>query len=785
MNLIYLILWSIVSTLALPFVCLPALWSKSWRESLPERLTFGAWNSWFARKQSQKQNDVVWFHAASLGEVSGISSLVKNFSAEHPTTQILVTTTSLTGRAEAKKRGLCATPCLLPLDHPLLWRRFFTSLRPRLLVIAETEIWPGLLICAGLFRVPVLVVNGRISDYSFKRYEKLSFLLKPLWKNVTRFLVQTARDAERYQILGVPVEKITVAGSTKYDQAVPEFSDSELTQLAQSLGLTREEPIFVAGSVRPGELEIVLDVFETAKKTVPTLQLLLAPRHPERFEDAAAAISRRGLVFNRRSAGSAARSQAVLLLDSLGELSRVYALSTVAFVGGTLENIGGHNPLEPAAHRAPVILGPYTANVRDAVEELRRAGGMREVKDAAEFTAALLELVLDDQLADQVGAAAEEVWEQNSGATARALSELNTVFSKPQIPISDAQPLVVSIVLGTLSAVYGAVTAGRNLLYDRGILKTYSSDLPVISVGNLTAGGNGKTPFVQFLAQTLLEAGKRPVILSRGYGGSITEPHVVRATDAPAFVGDEALMQKQTFGDAVPVVIARARIEGALLIQTENLGDVILLDDGFQHRALAREVDLVLVDVSSKAACVEWTNGRLLPWGRFRESKSHGLKRASGVVRISRGVNPAGEVAATGLPTFDCQLKPASFVDIATGEELSLEKFAGVNGAALTAIAKPEGFFVLLEKLGVKLETRSAYRDHYLFTANDLIALGGKQLFVTEKDAVKLRSFVAPGECFALKIKAEFAPGGQKKFLELIAEHTGLEFPGVRSVQNL
>jgi tetraacyldisaccharide 4'-kinase len=303
------------------------------------------------------------------------------------------------------------------------------------------------------------------------------------------------------------------------------------------------------------------------------------------------------------------------------------------------------------------------------------------------------------------------------------------------------------LILAPLAALFRVVTGVRNLLYDRGFLASYRSSLPVISIGNLTVGGNGKTPLCLFLVEQLRERGYNPVILSRGYGGTLSGPHRVRENDLASAVGDEPLLMSRTGGS--PVVIARARAEGARFIEQQGLGDLIVLDDGFQHRTLKRDFDIIAVFAGSDEAIEDFARGELLPLGRFREERDAGLRRASMVVASYRSVRAPGadvgsvderlnRVIPLGMPVVRASYE---FLEVRSldGERVipagAVQAFAG--------IANPQGFFESLTRVGYTVERAHFFPDHHPFTeaeVSELIDEHPGVLFVcTEKDGVKLR----------------------------------------------
>ena len=322
-----------------------------------------------------------------------------------------------------------------------------------------------------------------------------------------------------------------------------------------------------------------------------------------------------GFSVHKRSSGVCVEAKDVVLLDTLGELSKAYQLADVSFVGATLVDIGGHNPLEPAYFSSPVIVGPYHSTVKDAVSVLESKGGGIVAKNVSELTSSLRKLLSDDTERLKASKVAKVVSNYFQGATEIVYQEITSLLDEP-IKLKDREPGFTFTVLSKLFQVGVEV---RNYLFDVGLRKQAKSKLPVISIGNITVGGSGKTPVSALMVETLIELGKKPVLLSRGYGGSSKGPTLVKVETTAKLVGDEALMQARGFNFEIPVVISRKRSLGAKFIEENNLGDIIVLDDGFQHRMLSRDLDIVVLDISEKNFETRFKLGRMLPAGRFRE----------------------------------------------------------------------------------------------------------------------------------------------------------------------
>lgn len=313
----------------------------------------------------------------------------------------------------------------------------------------------------------------------------------------------------------------------------------------------------------------------------------------------------------------------------------------------------------------------------------------------------------------------------------------------------------------------------RNKAFDLGLFPEYRCSIPVVCVGNATAGGSGKSPLTHMLAEELLVRGKRPAILSRGYGGKLRGPHLVTSSDSPEDVGDESLMHRSSLDEKVSVVIARKRAIGARYIAENNLGDIVILDDGFQHRWLARDINLLLLDISDESRKQMWKKGKLLPEGRLRETLASALKRATAVMLVRRGevavgsnsddsqqtegARPEGFYRASGeeIPCFELALIPSHFSDLYSKEKVALDYFDKRTCSAVTAIAYPESFFSILEKRGISLYSKHSFVDHHLFSWQDWQTISDQGvIFTTTKDAVKLRPFVKEaGNVFVLHLK--------------------------------
>jgi 3-deoxy-D-manno-octulosonic-acid transferase len=370
----------------------------------------------------------LWVHAVSVGEVSAAAALVRALRARHPGMPCVLTTATPTGRAQAAALfGADVDVRFLPYDTPGAVRRFLARIRPRAAIIMETELWPNLLRECGRRGVPVLFASARLAARSVPRYRRFGTLFSAGVRGAW-VAAQSAADAERFVALGADPARTRVVGNVKFDMQLGEAVAEKGRELQLRYLGTR--PVWTAGSTHEGEEELLLDAHTVLRRTVPGALLVLAPRHPQRFEGVAALLERRGLIFARRSGTQAVRAESqVLLLDTMGELTAFYAASDAAFVGGSLVPVGGHNLLEPASLGVPVITGPHTQNGSEIARLLIEAGGAFEVADGTALAAAAERLLADPALRERMGASARRFVESHRGSLGRLLALIEPLLA--------------------------------------------------------------------------------------------------------------------------------------------------------------------------------------------------------------------------------------------------------------------------------------------------------------------------------------------------------------------
>jgi 3-deoxy-D-manno-octulosonic-acid transferase len=421
MFIFYNLLLACLALLSLPWWLFQMRLPK-YRAGLRERLGF------VPPRLSNMRPGGIWVHAVSVGEVLAVSQLITELKNKYPDRQIYVSTTTATGQALARQRFGEDRVFYMPLDFGFAVRPYLKTLQPQLLVLAETEFWPNLLHLAGKRGIALATVNARISDRSFPRYQRFGWFFRRVLSEIDLFLTQTADDADRLRAIGAATERVRVSGNLKFD--VRPSAESALVNDLR-VAIPQDAPVIICGSTAEGEEDPLLAAFKVVQQQFPSAIMILAPRHPERFEKVAALISSTGIAFQRRSAWKPPQSVApgVFLLDSVGELAAIYALANIAFVGGSLVPTGGHNILEPAQYGAAILVGPHTFNFREIMNLFEQGHAVRVVT-AESLGSQLLALLRDPEERIQLGHRAKDLFAQHAGATRRTLEALSPLLIK-------------------------------------------------------------------------------------------------------------------------------------------------------------------------------------------------------------------------------------------------------------------------------------------------------------------------------------------------------------------
>lgn len=426
MHLLYSLVFTLGFTAALPYFLFQALLHRKYLSSFWQR--FGILPEAF----SSGRKEAIWIHAVSVGEVMAVLPLIQAARVRWPERRLFVSTATLTGQTLARKKLADEIGVFyFPLDWRSTVRKSLDTIRPSLVLIAETEIWPNFLRECGARSIPVLLVNGRLSDRSVSRYRKIKPFMRCVLSDISFCCMQTELDRDRLLSLGMDPDKVAVAGNLKYEIAAPSSIEGKTEAYRQLLGLSPNRFVVVAGSTMKDEEPLVLAAFETLRAVSEEAVLVIAPRHPERFREVEKLLSDRSVAYVKRSdlsPGTQGTSQRrVVLLDSMGELATLYALASVVFIGGSLVPTGGHNLLEPALFRKPILFGPSMSNFREMSEYFLQRQAAVQVKDAAELGTELVRIFRDAELRQRIGDRGHAILMANRGAVQRIVNRIESI----------------------------------------------------------------------------------------------------------------------------------------------------------------------------------------------------------------------------------------------------------------------------------------------------------------------------------------------------------------------
>jgi 3-deoxy-D-manno-octulosonic-acid transferase len=731
---IYL-LYRLILSAAMPLIILyflgRSLRKPAYFSTLKER-----WG-WLTGSFKQTGSGGIWLHAVSVGEVLSGVELLKRLRAEIPSGPLFVSVGTLAGRGIAGEKlgSLVDGVFYAPLDFVFVIRRVLRRLRPSVVVVAETEIWPNLFREVKRAGCGLIVVNGRISDRAAPRYAKWRWFFRHALRWPDAILAQTPEIRKRFLALGAPAEKVTVGGNLKYD-----FQPGKPPPLVESfLDKLQPRAVWVAASTMPpDEDDTVIAAFRNLAAANPGLLLLLAPRKPEFFDVAARKLEDAGIAYTRRSALSNGvfALPGVLLLDSMGELSGLFSRADVVFMGGTIVPRGGHNILEPAMFGKPIVIGRHMENFQDIANAFRSAGALVEIESGPELGPAVGALLRDRERAADLGRRARQCSEAQRGATSMAVVQILRLGEQAAPRVLPALPVRAAMGLWHCAS----AVARRYQTSRRVRLRA-----PVISVGNLTMGGSGKTPMTLFLAERL----SKPAILTRGYRRRSNRNLILAAGEATPWseTGDEAQIFLRS--GLAPVGIGANRAETGRLLEERFAVEYFLLDDGFQHWRLDRQVDIVLVDSLDP-----------FPPGRLREPLS-ALSRAD-VFVITRcvGLRPGIERELRkrneSAPIFYSKVQPECWVEGATGRRLDLRAPELHSAAAFCGLANPGSFWSSLSSIGLRPADCIPFPDHTRYERDVILGLLHRHgaLLTTEKDWINLGDR-GPEKVYWLKIRVE------------------------------
>lgn len=737
---------------------------------------FGERLGFLPRSFTRTKAGSIWLHAVSVGEVASTIPLIEAFRREQPLVPIYVSTSTIAGRnaAERDLDSIVTGIFYCPVDYVSCVRRVLRTIRPALVVVLETEIWPNLFAETKETCARLTIVNGRISDRTWPRYKRAKWFFAPILQLTDAVYVQSTTDYDRYAEAGVSASKLHTEANLKYDASVAraplpiETYGAEQVWIAASTVGPNERGSLERHAI--DEDEIVIKTFQTLTAEFPRLLLVLAPRQPARFEEVAQKLERKGIPFLRRTDATSRRTArlelpGVLLLDTIGELSRVYSAANVVFVGGSIAPRGGHNVIEPAAWGVPVVVGPHMENFEAVMADFVQAGAVVQIKDADHLLPMIRELLVSRERAGEVGSKGRQLVERQRGVSRRLVANFSPLYWSANL--RSARGLIVRMVLSALAWAWRIGGAMRMRRYEAYANAQPALPAPVISIGGITVGGSGKTPFTVYLASRLSDQRFAPAILTRGYRRRSPAKSLViaPATKVPvALTGDEA----QIFLRAAvaPLGIGANRYQTAeVLLSHFPSTNVLLLDDGFQHRRLKRDVDIVLID-----GLDPFGEDAVVPEGRLREPLS-ALERADVMVvtRVEDDLRYRAICARlrqfnSTAAIFRTRLVTRYWRDYRTGTRRT--ELPAQRVAAFCALGNPEAFWRTLESLGLEIVFRWAFNDHHSYKpfelqriAHQASELGAEMLVTTEKDRINcpsgLESKIAPFNLAWLEIELE------------------------------
>lgn len=790
MQLLYNIAAIIIVILIIPMFMVRSVREKGFVERIRQSLGF------FPEHALDKveKKDCIWVHAASVGEIVATSPLIKEFRKEFPKSPILVSVVTTSGYEMANRIIKDADAIIyFPLDLPWLAGHVLRRIRPRVFLPVETELWPNFLRTARKIHVPVMMVNGRISDKSVKQYKHLHSLLRNMIGTVKLFAMQSPIDAEYIMRLGAPQELVTVTGNTKFDQTYTDVSPEEKQKIIEEMGLSKNDGIFLAGSTHRGEEEAVLQAFKAVRETHPHARLVIAPRELLRTMEVVHLCRKAGFSVTTRTKlqNEAPQDEDIVILDTIGELGKVYSISDVVFVGGSLVPHGGHNILEPAAHGKAIIVGSHMFNFKDTYALFKNRDACLTVKNGEELAKQVTRLFDEPEHRHRMEEETRAIVRENKGASRKSAILLHQMLesyeSSPEnrhhvrstqkitnfqtyfidlVHSKEVDGLFPHLIMGILyifSLIYGLLVNIKLAGYKYGIFQKQKLDCFVISLGNVTVGGTGKTPTAQRLARDIRDMGYRVVILNRGYRakwhgevGIVSDGKRLHMDAAEA--GDEAYMLAKHLPE-VPVLIGAERAKTGRYAMEHFGAEVAILDDGYQHWQLERDLDILLVD-----AVNVFGNGYILPRGTLREPISH-ISRADIclMTKVDQAAAGSCDYIRETVHRYNPEARivesihqPRCFIPLTewyvniASQGIDIAQMRGKRIMAVSAIGNPASFEQTLSNLGAVIIESLRYPDHHDYAMSEMTDIfqqaenaGAEAIVITEKDAVKIPADVA------------------------------------------
>ncbi|HMF77757.1 MAG TPA: tetraacyldisaccharide 4'-kinase [Bryobacteraceae bacterium] len=769
--LLYRLVQLVTSPLIFVYFAARLLFGRGYRSKFSERLGL------LPRPFTRTKSGSIWLHAVSVGEVASAVSLIRQLRAGQPHVPLYLSTGTVAGRkAAVRHAALLDGIFYAPIDYVSCVRRVLRTIRPALVIVLETEIWPNLYYETHRSGARLAIVNGRISNRTWPQYQAWRWFFAPVLQLADAVLVQTTTDFARYSQLSVPPQRLAIAGNLKYDAVQPPAADG-----AKLIAAFHADRVWIAASTvgfnergstgryYTDEEDIVLRVFADLAKEFPGLLLILAPRQPGRFADVACKLKASGWPWLARSSMAAASAAAphlplpgILLLDTIGELAGLYSLADAVFVGGSLAPRGGHNIIEPAAVAAAIVVGPHMQNFEAIARDFVERQAIVQIRSEEELLPVTRDLLKNPRRASDLGKRALQFVRSQQGVCPAIAAMLWPLYqSACPAPVRGVLARAALAPLALLWKIGGALKRNKS---ERRAASLIPLPVPVISIGGITVGGSGKTPFTNYLASCLRDKGYSPAILTRGYRRRFPAENLIfppGANVSPTLTGDEA----QIFLRAAvaPIGIGAKRYETAQILMRQFPDtNVLVLDDGFQHARIDRDFDIVLIDGLDPFGQEE-----LVPLGNLREPLS-ALRRAGAFV-VTRAENDLRFEAIQerlrkfnpAAPAFRTRLLAGSWHDYTTGA--GIPGFDGQRVAAFCGLGNPQNFWNTLESLGMNVVFRWTFDDHHAYKPHELHRLahqasmrGAEFLVTTEKDRINcpnhLETALAPVKLAWLEI---------------------------------
>ena len=753
---------------------------------------------------------LVWIHAVSVGEAAIAGAITDAIRNRSDKILVAFSTTTFTGLDYIRRNCTPDSIFFFPIDLPSAMHKLVDKIRPDCFIDVEVELWPNCFRELRLAGIPMALANGRISDRAANPAPFMRKVYKWLFGCFDVLFMRSEEDVNRVVALGAPRERTRLAGNLKFAACNKPLPDEQRSKLREILGAGERGRIFVAGSTHPGEDEKIIASWRDLNNRIlpenlKPLILVLAPRHLEQVERL------RGLIANgseRVELWTAVRDGGInpgttaIIVDTIGELNKLYGAADVAFVGGSLIKRGGHNVLEPVAVGTPTLHGQSMDNFHDLVRVLGNGGLLTEVADSKELGEAILKILTEldiseyrvkaekviDAQTKASGIIAEWVIEKIRGTEPGKgkRAEYRSVSERYEQPIIS---VCANGLLSPLTHAYARTSTGMVCSKIPGAEKLRT---PVCSVGNIALGGTAKTPTVQYIAGFLARDGKNPAVILRGYMGRMDRENAPPkpVSDGKKILldwtdsGDEAyLLGKNLIEKNIPVVIGRDRIKAGKLAIDELGAKTIILDDGFQFSQLARDSDIVLIDA---LAPFGRHDGRI---GILREPASS-ISRAD-IVIITRSesvgestieeiIRRLKSMAVNLPPVFLARTIVTRIIDGSKGDEMPLDSLDGKRALAFTGIGNPLGFESTLESLNCEVARLLSFPDHYPFGKEDpekiilkARRIGAEMALTTEKDAVRLQRYM-PDFNFPLRIvEIGISVDDETGFHDMLSEKLG------------